>query len=310
MVFQQVLASDPQHSMSFAEPPRGLEFPLSLTERYQPRRMADFIGLDRPKRLLSRLGQVPRSSSLLFIGPPGGGKSSMALAFADEAKLSLKTIPAQKCDVSAIDNLTHELAMCPPRGLFWVVLVDEADQMTDKAQLQLLSKLDGTAALKPAFGGNMVIDTAPPVIWIFTCNGEGPLGLKPPTSLLPRFLSRCMTVEFPSTAPETLGSFLQTLWRKEKGPKTAKGYFEYIATGVGVRDALMRLDSDLLAGPREVPARCACDRYIECGYIDKCARCSEPTKKVVSISTGDRSQAARNAWITRRNNATTKRKRG
>ena len=55
--------------------------------------------------------------------------------------------------MAALDRLNDTLCYYPARGKFHVVKVDEADQMTDKAQLQLLSRLDGTASLKPKFGG-------------------------------------------------------------------------------------------------------------------------------------------------------------
>lgn len=309
MAFQQVIALPPQQSMAFAEPPPALAFPLSLAEHYQPKRIADFIGIERPRNLLSNLASSPRPCSLLFIGPPGVGKSTIALTFAEEAGLSLKPIPAQKCDVLTLDAMSEKLAYSPPRGRFWVVLVDEADQMTEKAQLQLLSKMDATARLKPCgFGGAMELGSAPPIIWIFTCNGRGPAGLEPPDSLLPRFRTRCMTVEFPAVRKETLASFLQTIWRKERGPKPPKGYFEYIATGDGVRDSLMMLDADLLAGvPRDVPALCACGRYLRAGEIEKCSVCLTPKAKVVSISASSRSAAAIKAWETRRKNDDAKR---
>lgn len=62
-------------------------------------------------------------------------------------------------------------------GGFHVVLADEADQMTNAAQLALLSKLDST-------------DPAPNTIWIFTANDT--------QRLERRFLSRCKLLEFSS----------------------------------------------------------------------------------------------------------------
>jgi len=43
---------------------------------------------------------------------------------------------------------------------FWFVLVDEADQMTDKAQLALLSKLDSTGRIDGC-------------VFVFICNSTG-----------------------------------------------------------------------------------------------------------------------------------------
>jgi len=76
--------------------------------------------------------------AVLLVGPPGCGKTTLGMAFADELPGSLHHISSQKCDVAALDRLTDLLAHYASRGKFHVVLRDEADQMTEKAQLQLL----------------------------------------------------------------------------------------------------------------------------------------------------------------------------
>lgn len=229
-----------------------MEFPATLAERYQPRKMADFIGLARPKQLLSRLAANPKPCALLFVGPPGAGKTALAMAFAEELPGTLHHVSAQKCDVAALDALNDKFAYMPPVGNFWVCLIDEADEMTEKAQLQMLSKLDGTAALKPKFGGGVERGTPPPVIWIFTCNGRGTNQTDPPLILAPRFVSRCMVAAFDAAPQPSIASYLQKIWLLEGGDEVPAGWFDFIADGVGVRDALMRLDVDLLAGPREI----------------------------------------------------------
>jgi hypothetical protein len=251
METQQVLA--PNDPMFWLPDQSSIGFPLSLAEKYQPRKPQQFIGLTRAKSLVSNLSLRPRPCATLFVGPPGAGKSAMAMAFAECLPGSLHHVGAQKCDVAALDALNEKFAYTPPVGKYWVCLVDEADQMTEKAQLQLLSRLDGTAALRPMFGGGFERGEAPPVIWIFTTNGTGPGGIVPPTSLLPRFLSRCMVTEFPAATVEDLSLYLRHIWESEGGCETPLGYFDYIAEGVGVRDALQRIDSDLLCGCRPRP---------------------------------------------------------
>ena len=74
-----------------------LAFPQSLAEKYRPTRIADFIGLERPKRVLSVFCSRPASGAWLFVGPSGVGKSTMALTLAAELQAELHKIPSQKC---------------------------------------------------------------------------------------------------------------------------------------------------------------------------------------------------------------------
>ncbi len=52
-----------------------LPFPMPLSEKYRPRAIADFVGLDKPKRILAKFAANPYPSAWLFIGPPGTGKT-------------------------------------------------------------------------------------------------------------------------------------------------------------------------------------------------------------------------------------------
>jgi hypothetical protein len=308
METQQIFEPEAQSVMGFAgRAQNDLQFPLSLAEKYTPRRIEDFIGVQRPKALFSSLLKTPRPASLLLVGPPGSGKTTMAMAFAEQLGGSLKHLAAQRCDVSTLETLRDQLAYSPVGG-WWIVLIDECDGMTEKAQLQLLSWLDGTSALKPKFGGGFERGANPPVLYIFTCNGIGEKQTVPPFSLLPRFQSRCMTVEFEAATNADLAGFLEQVWTLEGGEPATAEYFSYMAKGVGVRDALMRLDSDLLAGPRPIPAMCAtCSNPLASSDVEKCSACAPAprSKPIPRHHTSDetakaRSAAANKAWATRR----------
>jgi len=88
-----------------------LAFPQSLTEKYRPTRIADFIGLDRAKKVLTAFSKRPASGAWLFVGPSGVGKSTMALALAAELQASCTKFPVRsvtsrrlriRCDIAGM----------------------------------------------------------------------------------------------------------------------------------------------------------------------------------------------------------------
>jgi DNA polymerase III gamma/tau subunit len=207
----------------------ALNFPQSLSGKYRPQTIADFVGLERPKRVLSAFCKRPTSGAWLFVGPSGVGKSTMALALANELQAELHKIPSQKCTASAIEDVVRHCWYAPMTpGGFHVVLADEADAMSNAAQLHLLSKLDS-------------VDPAPNTIWIFTANDT--------ERLERRFLSRCKMLDFSSYGMSSeITAYLSKVWRAEGGNGNAPD-FERLAKDSrnNVRDCLMRLDVELLA---------------------------------------------------------------
>jgi DNA polymerase III gamma/tau subunit len=206
-----------------------LLFPQSLAEKYRPVRIADFIGLERPKKILSAFCKRPASGAWLFAGPSGVGKSTMALALAGELGAELHTIPSQKCNAQNIDDTVRRCWYAPMTpGGFHVVLADEADQMTSAAQLALLSKLDST-------------DAGPSTIWIFTANDT--------ERLERRFLSRCKVLEFSSYGlAGEIASYLDRVWHAEGGNGNAPDLARLVKESRNnIRDCLMRVETELLA---------------------------------------------------------------
>jgi len=245
-------------TLDFAETKQnGFDYPMPLVEKYQPRKIEDFIGLEGPKRLFSNLLKAPRPVAVLLVGPPGCGKTTLGMAFADELPGTLHHISSQKCDVAALGRLNDLCQYYPTQGKFHVVLVDEADQMTERAQLQLLSRLDGTASLKPKFGGGWERGFALPVIWIFTCNGRGEDGTTPPSTFEPRFLSRCLVMACGKPDVAEIARCLRRIWSLEGG--NASDDPSLLAKGCdGMRDALTKVDVALCTGilpSRPVEAR-------------------------------------------------------
>ena len=204
-------------------------FPQSLAEKYRPRSIVEFAGLEKPKKILAKFARAPYPSAWLFVGPSGVGKTSMAQALCAQIGGELHHIPSQKCTVDSIEKACRDCYYLPfSSGGFHVVLCDEADRMSNAAQLALLSKLDATAF-------------PPNTVFIFTCNETG--------SLEPRFLSRCRVIEFSSYGMAgEIAEYLHKVWHSEGGTGNPPDLGRLAKeTRNNVRDCLMRLEVELMA---------------------------------------------------------------
>lgn len=209
----------------------GFAFPASLSERYRPRRLSDFVGLDKPKKVLSRFADAPfPNAAFLFVGPSGVGKTSMGLAFCEAIRGELHHVPSQTCNVEALENVVRQCHYVPSSGQsYHVILVDEADRMSKAAQLHLLSKLDATAF-------------PPSTIFIFTANATD--------GLEDRFISRCMQLQFSSHGlAEPTAELLERIWQAEAGDTEQRPDFLRMVrqSGNNIRDSINSLQVELLA---------------------------------------------------------------
>lgn len=229
-------------STLFAETTVGaqpaLGFPESLTEAYKPKRIADFVGLAKQRAILTKLAANPRPCSMLFVGGPGTGKTSMAFAFAHEISGEIHHVPSQDANVENLKRVSFDCHRVPwdymtgETRRWHVVIIDEADRMSPAAQVYLLSKLDGT-------------DPCPQTVWILTSNTD--------EGFESRFLSR-INYKFTKSAGLHFNGYgtgsevrdlLARIW-KERANGAPEPDFSRVPTS-NVREALQWLEVELLA---------------------------------------------------------------
>lgn len=207
----------------------ALAFPEPLTEKYRPRTIDGFIGLEKVRKCMARLAAQPFQSAWLYIGASGVGKTTMALALSEAIPAELHHIPSQECNLDNIERVRRTCQYVPQAGKrFHVCLVDEADRMSDAAQVSLLSKLDST-------------NFPPSTIFIFTCNDS--------TRLEPRFLSRLSVLEFSSYGiAKEAAELLARVWDAETDNPVERPNFQRIVkeSNNNVREALNRLQVEIL----------------------------------------------------------------
>ncbi len=138
------MASSEQSDL-FAAPEAGAEWPASvsappapLAARMRPRRLAEVVGQEhllRPGSLLPRLVAQNRFGSLLFYGPPGCGKTSLAEAIARETGSRFLRINAVMSNVAELREILAGARRRPEAGT--LLFIDELHRF-NKAQQDLL----------------------------------------------------------------------------------------------------------------------------------------------------------------------------
>jgi replication-associated recombination protein RarA len=202
-----------------------------LVEKYRPTRLAEFAGLNDIRAMFGRFASAPYSSAWLLTGQAGTGKTTLAYAVAELIGGQVIHVPSRSCDLAAVDGLRATCHSYPmfARSPWYVVIVDEADQMTRAAQVAFLSLLDSTEA-------------PPNTVFIFTCNDVA--------GLEPRFLSRTRVIGF-DLAPDAAEavSFLDRVWKVETAAALPDMAALFTACDSNLRDCLMKLEVQIAMHP-------------------------------------------------------------
>jgi DNA polymerase III gamma/tau subunit len=89
---------------------------VNLSEKYSPSRIADFVGLEKPRRLLQNFATKPFGSAWLFVGRSGTGKTAMAHALAKEVAAQIHLLPANEFSRENVSRIWETCLRAPKQG--------------------------------------------------------------------------------------------------------------------------------------------------------------------------------------------------
>jgi len=154
-------------------PPPAAEWPATvrpahqpLAARMRPRRLSEVVGQEhilRPGSLLPRLVAQNRFGSLLFYGPPGCGKTSIAEAIARETNSRFVRINAVMSNVAELRQILATARMRPEAAT--ILFIDELHRFNKSQQDLLLPDVEeGNVRLIGATTHNPGFYVNPPLL--------------------------------------------------------------------------------------------------------------------------------------------------
>ncbi|MGQ9554293.1 MAG: AAA family ATPase [Anaerolineae bacterium] len=140
-----------------------------LAARMRPQSLDDFVGQEEilgPERLLRRAIESDQVSSIILWGPPGTGKTSLAMIIANATKSHFTSLSAVTSGVADIRRVVEEakrrLGMMGERT---ILLVDEIHRFNKAQQDALLPHVeDGTIVLIGATTENPYFEVIGPLV--------------------------------------------------------------------------------------------------------------------------------------------------
>ena len=117
-----------------------------LAARMRPRTLAEFVGQRHflgPGKLLTRMLQADRLGSLLFYGPPGVGKTSLAMVIAHQTKAKFCYLSAPAATVKDIRDVSAEAQnRLAAGGAKTILFLDEIHRFNRAQQDVLLDDVE------------------------------------------------------------------------------------------------------------------------------------------------------------------------
>jgi len=137
-----------------------------LAARMRPRALAEIVGQDhllRPGSLLPRLIATNRFGSLIFYGPPGSGKTSLAEVIARETRSRFVRVNAVMSNVAELRDVLATARRLPEAGT--ILFIDELHRFNKSQQDLLLPDVEeGSVRLIGATTHNPGFYVNPPLL--------------------------------------------------------------------------------------------------------------------------------------------------
>ena len=113
-----------------------------LAARMRPRTVEEFVGQEHffgPDKLLRRILQADRLSSVIFYGPPGTGKTALAHVIANHTRCGFRQLNAVASGIKDVRELLQEArAELETTGRRTILLVDELHRFNRAQGLDML----------------------------------------------------------------------------------------------------------------------------------------------------------------------------
>lgn len=125
--------------------------PRPLADKLRPKTLGDVVGQSHlldPQGILSRMIEAGRLSSVIFWGPPGSGKTTIARLLAEHTKLHFEQLSAIQSGVQDLRKIFEAARTRRKDGLGTVLFVDEVHRFNRAQQDYFLPVMeDGTIIL-------------------------------------------------------------------------------------------------------------------------------------------------------------------